>query len=218
MPLEEFPFEEGKVVVLVDDRELRGVACRALFELGALLTPARLPIADFVCSPRVCFERKTASDFESSIIDGRLFSQAAELASNFSGSIIAVIGREFERVSPQAARGAILSLAIDYRVPVLFFDGEKEFAEYVHSAAWREQLAPEKEAKLRFEKRSMSEEELRRFIIESLPGIGPKTAMSLLKHFGSVENVFTAEEEELAEVDGVGAATARLLRKLISSR
>ena len=216
--LQEFPYEEGRVVVLVDDRELRGVACRKLFELGAHLSPTRLPIGDFVCSPKICFERKTASDFESSVIDGRLFAQAAELSANFPSCLIGVIGREFARISPQAMRGAVLSLVTDYRIPVLFFDDESEFAHYVYSAAWREQLAPEKETKLRFEKHSMGEQELRRFIVESLPGIGPKTAKALLEHFGSVENVFTAEEEELAEVEGVGAATARVLRKLISSR
>ncbi|MEK6924111.1 MAG: ERCC4 domain-containing protein, partial [Candidatus Micrarchaeota archaeon] len=141
MAIEDFPFREGKAVVLVDDRELKGAASRRLFELGAVLEPQRLPVGDFICSPRLCIERKTAADFESSVIDGRLFTQAAELSSSFTAAIVAVVGRNFERISPQACRGALLSLVADYRIPVLFFDSEGELAEFIFAAASREQLA-----------------------------------------------------------------------------
>ena len=44
-----------------------------------------------------------------------------------------------------------------------------------------------------------------------IPGIGEKTVMKLLKHFGSVERVFQASEDELAGV--IGRAAARKLAK-----
>ncbi len=42
--------------------------------------------------------------------------------------------------------------------------------------------------------------------LTELPGIGPKTAQKLLKHFGSLERVKAASEEELVKVAGRAAA------------
>ncbi len=42
--------------------------------------------------------------------------------------------------------------------------------------------------------------------LDQIPGVGEKTAMKLLKHFGSVERVRQAGEEELVRVAGRGAA------------
>ncbi len=49
--------------------------------------------------------------------------------------------------------------------------------------------------------------------LTDLPGIGPKTAQKLLKHFGSLERVKEASEEALAGVLG-GALSRRLWRRL----
>ena len=42
--------------------------------------------------------------------------------------------------------------------------------------------------------------------LEGIPGIGEKTVMKLLRHFGSLERVREAPEEELAQVAGRAAA------------
>jgi excinuclease ABC subunit C len=42
--------------------------------------------------------------------------------------------------------------------------------------------------------------------LEHIPGIGEKTVMKLLRHFGSLERVREAPEEELAQVAGRSAA------------
>lgn len=47
-----------------------------------------------------------------------------------------------------------------------------------------------------------------RYIIEGFQGIGPSTAMAILDHFETVQNVMNAEIDELKEVDGVGTKTA----------
>jgi excinuclease ABC subunit C len=46
--------------------------------------------------------------------------------------------------------------------------------------------------------------------LEQIPGVGEKTVQKLLKHFGSLEGVRQASEEELAAV--VGKAAVRRLR------
>ena len=45
----------------------------------------------------------------------------------------------------------------------------------------------------------------------SVPGIGPKTARALLRHFGSLERVRAANCEQIAEVSAISAKRARIL-------
>jgi excinuclease ABC subunit C len=52
--------------------------------------------------------------------------------------------------------------------------------------------------------------------LDQIPGIGEKTVMKLLRHFGSLERVREAPEEELAQV--AGRAAARKLKDFRASR
>ncbi len=206
---------ENKPAITCDDREAMGAAIVRLRELGAVVEVKRLPVADFVISDKVGVERKTAADFESSVIDGRLFQQAAALKANFESPLICVIGNNFERLEKKARRGALMALAIDFQLPVFFLETEESFADFLYQLAWREQLRPDREQKLQFVKKPGELHRQQQLIVESLPGIGPSTAKALLAHFGSVENIVTAEEEELQEVAGVGGERARLIKLVL---
>jgi excinuclease ABC subunit C len=52
--------------------------------------------------------------------------------------------------------------------------------------------------------------------LDQIAGIGEKTVMKLLRHFGSLERVREAPEEELAQV--AGRAAARKLKHFKSSQ
>ena len=45
-------------------------------------------------------------------------------------------------------------------------------------------------------------------ILQGLPGVGPRRARLLLKAFGNVEAVITADEQALKSVNGIGSTTA----------
>ena len=49
----------------------------------------------------------------------------------------------------------------------------------------------------------------------SIRHVGPVAARSLMNAFGSIEKIFTASQEELAEVDGVGAVVAATIKEWI---
>ncbi|MGD0308065.1 MAG: helix-hairpin-helix domain-containing protein [Acidobacteriota bacterium] len=53
------------------------------------------------------------------------------------------------------------------------------------------------------------------FVLQGLPGVGPKLAASLLSHFGSVENVMKAGVEALHQVRGCGPKKAAALREVL---
>lgn len=215
--MNEILFEEcEEVQVFLDDRELKSGVAKALFEKGALLNPVRLPVGDYLLSERVCVERKAAPDFESSVIDGRLFAQARELKANFESPLIALVGSGFERVRPEALRGAFISLAVDYKLPLFFFDSDGELADFLFALGAREQLKEPREARVRFGQKGKHLEEQQRFIVESFPLVGPKAAKSLLEGFGSVRAIVNASPEELLRVEGIGKKRVEELERVFS--
>ncbi len=218
--MEEIVFDKElkKVQVFADDREVGGATFKKLLKLGAVIKPVRLLVGDFIVSERVGVERKTAADFEASIIDGRLFTQAAELKNHFECPLFALVGDDFERIHPKALRGAFIALVVDYKIPLLFFETDEELGEFLYALAEREQLLERGEKKLRFEKRLMPVREQQLFVVESLPLIGPKNARNLLAHFGSIENIVNADKKELTKVRGIGEVRAREIKKVLSAK
>jgi len=53
--------------------------------------------------------------------------------------------------------------------------------------------------------------------LAEIPGLGPSRVSALLKHFGSVARLRGATEEEIAEVNGVGPTTARIVRERLAA-
>ena len=206
--------------VFVDHRERASGVVKALRDYGDVrLSIKELPVGDYIVSDRVVVERKSAPDFVQSIVDGRLFEQAAKISSHFLRPVVIVEGVDLysvRNVHPNAIRGAIASLIVDYGIPVVFTRDEKETAAYIRALARREQLDLNREPRLRGEKRVLSLPEMQRFIVESLPFVGPKLAKQLLKHFGTVERVFTASERELATVEGIGQKRAKEIRRVLT--
>ncbi|HII38504.1 TPA: hypothetical protein HA318_00685 [Candidatus Micrarchaeota archaeon] len=213
----EFSVDLKEPLVFVDDREEFNEVTSRLEQLGARLKIQRLDVADFVASPRAGIERKAYSDLESSIIDGRLFQQALELKRNFERPLVGVVGSGACRINGKALRGALISISIDYGIPVLFFEDDVSLGDFIFHVAFREQLAPAREQRLRLEKKKSVLSEQQRFVVESLPGVGPSAAKKLLARFGSVAEVFDAHEDELCQVDGIGVEKAREIRKVTAA-
>ncbi len=205
------------VYVVVDDRE-HSAALEYLKEKNAEIVTKRLRCGDYVVSGRVGIERKTSHDFENSIIDGRLFHQVEELRQNFQIPLLAVVGNNFERISLNAVRGALISIIVNFRVQVIFFSSEKDFANFLFMIAQREQESNKREIKLRFEKKNFSLSQQQQFIVESLPSIGPKKAKALLRHFKTLYKIFNASEKQLQKINGIGEMRARKIYKIIHSK
>jgi len=52
------------------------------------------------------------------------------------------------------------------------------------------------------------------FIVESFPGIGPKTSKKLLEKFGSIKEVVNASEEDLKKVIG---KKAEVMKRIVEA-
>ncbi len=144
--------EKWAPLLLMDDRERNAELSARLQAKGVRVQVARLSVGDFVLSKRVCVERKTSVDFEASLLDGRLFEQAAKLKTHFEKPVVCVVGKPSGRLSSGSFRGALLSLYLDYGLQLFFFATETELADFLAHAATREQKPkPVKQVKLTVE-------------------------------------------------------------------
>ena len=206
-----------KPVVFADYREEKSGVVEKLKELRMTVKVIQLPVGDYLVSDRIAIERKSDNDFVNSIIDGRLFQQAGELIKNFSRPVVIVEGNDFSsrKVHPNAIRGALISLATDYGIPILFTKDYVETAELITAIAKREAKSG-KLARLRGEKKPTTDKEYQQYIVESLPGVGPELARKLLSRFRTVENVFTAGEKELKLVENLGGKKAKEIKRILT--
>ncbi len=208
--------EQDKPTIFVDKREMKSGIPEKLRNLGIQVKEITLEVGDYLISERVVIERKSANDFVNSIIDGRLFEQAMNLVNNFQRPVIIIEGKFPERgMHPNAIRGAIASLVMDYGITVMQTKDSDETAEFLAIMAKRE-LKNGGLARLRGEKKPITDKELQLYLVEGLPGVGPELARRLLQKFKTVEGVFTASEKELKEVEKLGPKKAKEIRRILT--
>ena len=203
----------------MDSREPDEI-CDWLEASGAEIEIRQLELGDYQASDRLVVERKTRSDFESSIVDGRLFRQLQELSSSFQRVVVIVEGSPDteSRLSRAALLGAYSSIISDFGCAIFFTRSPSATAEMVYALAKHEQLAKKQELSVYAKRKSLTLSDQQRAVIEALPNVGPAMAKALLKYFDTVENVMTAPESELQEVDKMGEKKAKQIRELLTKR
>lgn len=211
---------EKKLKIIADHREIPSGVVNELAKLGAEVEARQLNVADFILSDRVGVERKSTEDFLQSIVDKRLLEQVKLLRETFECPVLILEGNDFysrRAIHPNAVRGALAALAVDFRVPILPARDEKETALILLAIAKREQVTESREVAIRGEPKGLSLPEHQRFVVEGLPGVSAVLAKRLLEHFGTVERVMCASEEELRQVRGIGREKAKEIKKILTS-
>ena len=209
--------EEASALVIVDPRE-RSLA-RMLESMGVGVTLRVLEVGDYVVSDRVGIERKTADDFVDSLVgaERNIFAQLKDLARSYERPILILEGRDLyaRQVHPNAIRGALASIAVDFGVAIIPTADEDETVSVIAAIARREQHAGGGAPQAHGKKTHRTLKEQQEYLVSSIPGVGNAMAKNLLRHFGSVERVFAATEEELKVVALVGPKTAERIRELV---
>ena len=211
--------KKEQIVVYVDTREQNSAIAETLEKMGVEIRIKMLEVGDYILSDNCVVERKTISDFLQSIIDGRLFEQLVSMKNNYEKPLLLVEGNfqkiySIRNIHKNSIIGALTSVALNYQVPVLFTSCARETVDFLHNIAKREQLGKPTDIRLRIGRKGMTLAEQQRFVVESLPFVGPKMARSLLKEFKTVQNIANAYSKDLQNVENMGAKKARHIKKV----
>jgi len=207
---------EGKIVVICDYRERETI--ELLKKIGANVNVRSLEVGDFVCSQRIVIERKTHSDFVSSIIDGRIFEQAIDLKNNFEKPIVLIEGYSTREINENALKAVIASLVVDYGISLINTKNPLDTAKTIYWIARKDQEEMKHELAFKVGKKPEDRKKLKEFIVSGIPGVSTVLSKRLLEHFGSVEKIFAASEDEMRSVKGIGEKLAKRIRKILTEK
>lgn len=205
------------IKIIIDHREVNDVLKQTLLSNPSVrLEVKTLKTGDFRINDWLIVERKTFSDLVVSIKDGRIFQQASRLSSASIHTLIILEGTAQDIKSTgmkrEAIQGALVCLALKFRIPVLRSLSPQETANLM-LLTYHQLVEGDHNHKNRFHYRPgihKKDTKLKQqiFILQGFPGIGPSKAKMLLDHFGSLNAIFSASIFQLKEVDGVGKYTA----------
>lgn len=213
-----------KQTIDVDYREKSSLVPAALIKEGLDIHFKELKVADYIVKG-VAIERKTVSDFITSMKNRRLLNQLQELQQykkklliiegideqdlyTDSGPKGITIGGELIGMHPNSVRGFLLSILLKYNVPIIFTKNTEDSARFIYLLSKKKEY----EHPLQVKKKTHNKKEQLQFIIESFPGIGPKTARKLLKEFSTVSNIISAPIEKLKDCIG---KKAEIIKELV---
>jgi Fanconi anemia group M protein len=212
-----------KVSITADCRERQSRTCDWLRSFDAEVVEKQLEVADYIVSDRVGIERKTIDDFLESVINGRIFSQLENLAASFEKPMLIIEGDQkslftARKMHPNSVYGALSSIAIDYGVPIIWTHSPQATAAQIYWTGRREQIGKKNGNGGRFCRKVRTVPENQEFLISGLPNVNSKLSKRLLSKFGTAKKVFSASEERLMKVDGLGKKKAKAIWCLLNEK
>lgn len=215
--LDKYSNREGNPIIYTDVRE-NGLI-KELQEKAVIVRTKQLAVGDFLLSDRLVVERKTSEDFLQSMISGRLFKQLEEMASNFERPVLIIEGKEdlfsLRNIHPNAIRGALASIYIDYRIPVIWTKNMDETATVLFALAKREQKEVKREIQIKGEKKPVTLKDFQEKIISSFPNVNSVLGKRILEEFKTVKDFINSSEDKLQKVDGIGKEKSKRIKEII---
>ena len=210
--------------VIIDNRESKDLV-KELIKEKIEVERRQLDVADFIIQTKnldgkiqtVGIERKTINDLLNSIIDKRLINQLIILKENFDIPLLIIEGEEniyaLRDFHPNSIRGIISTVAIDFQIPIIHTKNYRDTVKYLALISKRLEKT-RKPLSLVPKRKPLTLQEQQLYFVESLPGIGPTIAKSVLKEFKTIKKLVNANEKELRKVEKIGKIKAKDLKIL----
>jgi len=209
---------QQQIIIYIDHRERGAGIVRELLSEDIDLRQSTLPVGDFILSDRVAVERKTTRDFTSTLIRGDLFEQLINLKSTYIKPILLIEGNNLyaSSMSPKAIQGAITSIMVDYDIPIIFADNEKESIEMLLAIAKREQRDKSRAPTIRASKSTETLYEDQIVLLSALPNINNILAERILEEFKTPQAFFAASPDQMRKVHGIGTQIANRIDQILT--
>ena len=206
--------------IIIDERERKSGIPKLLKDIGVNVEIKTLPIGDYIVSHETVVERKSINDLIASIFDGRLFDQCNRLKEHFQFPIILLEGDvdEIESITenPLVFYGALSTIAIDYKIPIIPTPNASHTAKLLVSLSSRKESI--KGPLLKKIKKSNDVQKQQLSVLCSLPGVGEKIAIRMLEKFESPLKVLSASTKDLAKIPGLGESRAKKIKKMLEKK
>ena len=203
--------------IVIDEREKKSGIPKLLKAIGVNIELKTLPIGDYIVSHETVVERKSINDLISSIFDGRLFDQCNRLKDHFQFPVILLEGNvdEIESITenPLVFYGALSTIAIDFKIPIIPTPNASHTAKLLISLASRKES--NKGPFLKKIKKSNDTQKQQISVLSSLPGVGEKTAIRMLEKFGTPLKFLSASTTDLSKITGLGKSRALKIKKML---
>jgi len=204
------------VFILADYREKPSGIPGFLSDQGADVSFKQLKRGDYIINRQIIIERKSRDDFALSLIQNRLFDQCSLLKQSSCYPLLLVEGNPYQTshaISHESIKGALLSVAMGWQIPIIYSANELDSAHTIMMAAT--QIIKKRTVLYRRGNKPKTIQKQQLWFLQGLPMIGPKTARALFRHFGSIQKVLAATSCELIEVEGIGKEKANLIREFL---
>ena len=229
--------------LFVDHREQSMMSL--LEDIREEVTVTQLPIGDYLLisdSDAVVVERKTVTDFVSSVRSNRLWDQLLRMMKSteifdypVKRRILLIHGNfedYFEHVDYGSKynhlvhwsqlMGAYLEIIYVYNTPIIHAESDTAFKAFMRILITRESDGTnDKLPKARWYRKPVKTDlpvkDRKRYILSSLPYVGERLAENLLSHFNTIAEIACASREELREVPKIGKKKAELIYQIFHS-
>lgn len=201
-PVKKISCPNPKIPVIIDTREKQSLIAANLIERKANIKFEKLEIGDYMIS-NIVIERKTFSDFLSSIVNKRLQKQLVSLR-KYDNCFLILENFHYNyndfNMHENAIRGMILSIITNFKIPIIYTKNEEDTSKFLITLAKRCEKNNHPEISIRQNKTPQTLFEKKQFILEGFPGIGPTTAKAMIGKFKTLRRVFGSLPEELKEL------------------
>ena len=222
------------VRIVVDEREKNSNIPDLLKNAGAVIDFAQLKVGDYIVSPETAVERKTIPDLISSIYDGRLFVQCSDLVKHYQKPLLVLQGNIADLAeSPEdienkegnwhaeripLAYDALVTVATEFRIPIIHTPSAHYTAQLLVTLVNRSLREARTTGPLMRKIRKENPIYLQQlYVLASVPGVGEKLAVRMLKKFHTPIRTLNASAAELATIQGFGLTRAERMRKILDT-
>ena len=168
-----------------------------------------LSVADFLLTDsdgnvQLAIERKTISDLESSLIDGRFFEQRGRIIEAYGDRVAYLIEGDYDH-SDTKLSGSITGLAFRHKIPVIRTKNVHDTVHFLMNASVAAEKGRLSESSLKAappchapKKKAATPEDLAVAMLHAIPGVSTKIARSLINAYLSMPGLIKAVNLEYA--------------------